>query len=52
LTITEYPFLKWQWIFSLYIDFFFPLSLTRLLLNLTMSNMTGVLLETGTAYSL
>ena len=48
---SSYPFLKWQWIFSvLRIDCFCPVSTITLLANLTMSNMPGVLYETGSAY--
>jgi hypothetical protein len=49
LTITKYLFLKWKKIFCLLCTFFFPLSLTRLLL--TMRHTASVLQETGTAYS-
>jgi len=31
LIVTKYPFLKWQWIFSLLYTFFIPLSPTRFL---------------------
>ena len=44
LTVTKYPYLKWQWIFSLSLRlFFFPLEPSRLLPNLTvyMNNTTG-----------
>ena len=38
--------------FTLYVDVFFPLSLPRVLLELTvyMNDMVGILLEAGTAY--
>ena len=51
-TVTIYPFLKWQWILFLFICFSFlcPLSLTRLLSDLTMNNIPGVLLEKEASY--
>jgi len=45
LTVTKYPYLKWQWIFYFLHIFFFSLSLPILLPNLTlyMENTAGVL---------
>ena len=46
----KYSFLNRQWFFLLKHIFFFPLSPTRPLANLTMSTTTSFLYETGTAY--
>ena len=57
LTVTIYPFLKWQWIFPILHRFFlkkksFSSSITnKILTGLDyMAMVTGVFLETGTAY--
>ena len=39
----EHIFLNWQLIFALFLRFFFPLSPTERLLDLSMSKMVGVL---------
>jgi hypothetical protein len=51
LTVTKYPFLKYQWmdLFSFTYTFCFPLWPTRLLLHMTRSNKVCVLRETKAA---
>ena len=54
LTITKYQYLKWQLNFSLYVDYFFPLSLLRFLPDVIvyMCSTADVIKEARTAYPL